>query len=760
MAEGAGGHRNDWRRKFTTSSGASKSTSKDSSRSKQQNDPKANRTVAASSKSIPPSPTSTKSSNSLSALKSETYKAETGSEESPPIFGSASGGFRSTLFRSGRDRALSNREESVQGVGLVANDESTPKGAKPVGRHERTPMDSQGSELVRKTSSLKKDTRPPSTDQGSSSETSSDDEDGGKGSKRGSVIEKVAQRAKLVLPMKRSKESGRLEKSKDLSTKSSSSSSALQSSTRGVTHLSLSSSEDDENDANNADRNPHRSVTTLDNSSVPGRKQRVVPQSSGDVATSPAVSAANVRPKAVPPRSTSSDAIHQMQDPAANKPGLVIKSHKIMEMSPSDLKSPVSSQDSIATRTPSRSATNGSASASSRHKKPSMNSIREVSNLAGSEATTPDDATSQSKPGSQRPSLSNRPSALRSTSAIKLNSLSHVSTLNVKKSVPIPPPRTDRRPPTFEPPIHDPQNEPKLDTAPPSGMYWSKAPFFGHDHTSLRAHTATLVGGNIFVFGGCDSKNCFNELYVFDADCMFWSSPDCTGDIPPPLRAMTATAVGKKIVYFGGGDGPSYYNDVYVLDTLNFRFTKPAITGAQPSKRRAHTACFYRNGIYIFGGGDGNKALNDVWRLDVSDVFKPTWKLISPPSKTSGARPTARGYHTTNLVGSKLIVYGGSDGVECFNDVWIFDVETLVWKQVEIKHSYRRLSHSATIVGSYLFVVGGHDGSNYSSDVLLLNLVTMHWDQRKTYGVPPSGRGYHGAVLHDSRLFVIGGFDG
>ena len=28
------------------------------------------------------------------------------------------------------------------------------------------------------------------------------------------------------------------------------------------------------------------------------------------------------------------------------------------------------------------------------------------------------------------------------------------------------------------------------------------------------------------------------------------------------------------------------------------------------------------------------------------------------------------------------------------------------------------------------------------------------------YGQPPTGRGYHGAVLHDSRVFVIGGFDG
>lgn len=231
-----------------------------------------------------------------------------------------------------------------------------------------------------------------------------------------------------------------------------------------------------------------------------------------------------------------------------------------------------------------------------------------------------------------------------------------------------------------------------------------------------------------------------------------------------PLRAMTCTAVGKKLVVFGGGDGPAYYNDVYVLDTVNFRWTKPRIVGDKlPSKRRAHTACLYKNGIYIFGGGDGVRALNDVWRLDVSDMTKMSWKLISAPEKNQAGkdyRPKARGYHTANMVGSKLIIFGGSDGGECFDDVWVYDVDEHFWKDVSIPVKFRRLSHTATIVGSYLFVIGGHDGNEYSNDVLLLNLVTMTWDRRKTYGKPPSGRGYHGAVLYDSRLIMVGGFDG
>ena len=112
------------------------------------------------------------------------------------------------------------------------------------------------------------------------------------------------------------------------------------------------------------------------------------------------------------------------------------------------------------------------------------------------------------------------------------------------------------------------------------------------------------------------------------------------------------------------------------------------------------------------------------------------------------------------MVGGKLIVFGGSDGGECFDDVWVYDLEERFWKNASIPVTYRRLSHTATLVGSYLFVIGGHDGTEYSNDVLLLNLVTMTWDKRRAYGKAPVGRGYHGTVLYDSRLVVMGGFDG
>ena len=480
-------------------------------------------------------------------------------------------------------------------------------------------------------------------------------------------------------------------------------------------------------------------------------------RSSGNasVSTGDATPRVGTTGNSVPTRNASDDGLNQSQDIQALKSPLVKRSEKIIDLSAAESETKSKSlplNSPLMLNKPSVEV----------KKKPSMNSIKEgIETTADSseQHTVAGDGSSQVTNSDSRGL--NIPNNLRSASALKINSMSNAtsSTLMTTKSTSSQQPPRERKPPTFEPPMPDPENDPDIESAPPSGMYWSKAPCFGHDHNALRAHTTTLVGSNIYVFGGCDSHACFNDLYTFDADCMYWSAPECRGEKPPVLRAMTATAVSKKIIIFGGGDGPIYYNDVYVLDTLNLRYTKPRITGAIPSKRRAHTACLHKHGIYVFGGGDGVKALNDIWKLDVSDTTRMSWKLISAPSKSVG-RPTARGYHTANIVGSKLIIFGGSDGLECFRDVWVFDVDTQIWRAVEIKVSFPRLSHTATVIGSYLFVIGGHDGVEYSSDVLLLNLVTMQWDKRKVYGTPPSGRGYHGTVLHDSRLFVIGGFDG
>ncbi|KAJ7717580.1 hypothetical protein B0H16DRAFT_1338042 [Mycena metata] len=297
----------------------------------------------------------------------------------------------------------------------------------------------------------------------------------------------------------------------------------------------------------------------------------------------------------------------------------------------------------------------------------------------------------------------------------------------------------------------------EVEAAPSTVLYWSKAPVFGViPSRTMRAHTVTLVDTTAWLFGGCDDKECSRDIFCFDTETMQWSRPDTIGETPPPSRAHTATLVDRKIVVYGGGQGSTYYDSIYVFDTVTRRWSRPAVTGPTPPPRRAHTGVLYQGKIYMFGGGNGMTALNDVWTLDVSNITKLRWEEV----QTSGRKPGHRGYHTANLIGNVMIVVGGSDGKDCFNDIWCLNLDTLRWTKLLVDTPHRRLSHTSTQVGSYLFIIGGHDGQRYKSDLLLFNLVSLAFEPRGTLGKAPSARGYHVTLLADSRLFLFGGFNG
>ena len=56
-----------------------------------------------------------------------------------------------------------------------------------------------------------------------------------------------------------------------------------------------------------------------------------------------------------------------------------------------------------------------------------------------------------------------------------------------------------------------------VEPAPPPVMYWSKAPVWGALPThGFRAHTVTLADNVVWIFGGCDDRGCFKDMWCFN----------------------------------------------------------------------------------------------------------------------------------------------------------------------------------------------------------------------------------------------------
>jgi hypothetical protein len=161
--------------------------------------------------------------------------------------------------------------------------------------------------------------------------------------------------------------------------------------------------------------------------------------------------------------------------------------------------------------------------------------------------------------------------------------------------------------------------------------------------------------------------------------------------------------VDRKIVIYGGGQGSTYYDSIYVLDTITRRWSRPTVSGPTPPPRRAHTGVLYHGKIFMFGGGNGMTALNDVWTLDVSNMAKMRWEEVP----TTGRKPSHRGYHTANLIGNIMIVVGGSDGKDCFSDIWCLnlgafggDLPDLCSRRHQIRCDGRSCSSTPTTAAS------------------------------------------------------------
>eukprot|EP00742_Colponemidia_sp_Colp-10_P003006 GILJ01003208.1.p1 GENE.GILJ01003208.1~~GILJ01003208.1.p1 ORF type:complete len:537 (+),score=47.89 GILJ01003208.1:88-1698(+) len=251
---------------------------------------------------------------------------------------------------------------------------------------------------------------------------------------------------------------------------------------------------------------------------------------------------------------------------------------------------------------------------------------------------------------------------------------------------------------------------------------WSKPTVFGKIPNGRNGHTATLIEKRIFVLGGWLGSGplAASDLHIFDLEFMRWSEPVSTGEAPGPCNMHTSDAIGRSLFVFRGGDGRDYLNHLHILNIDTMHWQKTTAAGDTPPPRANHSSTVVGNKLYIFGGWDGQKRLNDLYFLDTSVMCwsKPEVKGI-PPSPRAGMSLTN--------IRNKLFLFGGSGpSAKCFNDLQIFDPETMTWTcpsdtLAQEDAPDRRAGHSTTVVDRRLFVFGGSYGSTYFKDFHVLD---------------------------------------
>ncbi|XP_021674892.2 uncharacterized protein LOC110660772 isoform X2 [Hevea brasiliensis] len=259
-------------------------------------------------------------------------------------------------------------------------------------------------------------------------------------------------------------------------------------------------------------------------------------------------------------------------------------------------------------------------------------------------------------------------------------------------------------------------------------------------------HTCNSVRGGrfLYVFGGYGKDNCqTNQVHVFDTAMQTWSQPVIKGTPPTPRDSHSCTTVGDNLFVFGGTDGMNPLKDLHILDISSHTWISPTVRGEGPEAREGHSAALVGKRLFIFGGC--GKSSNDNVEVYYNDLYiLNTETFVWKQAATSGTPPSARDSHTCSSWKNKIIVIGGEDGHDYYlSDVHVLDAETLVWKELNTTGQKLppRAGHSTVAFGKNLFVFGGFtDAQNLYDDLYMLDVDAGVWTKVMTTGIGPSAR--------------------
>lgn len=280
--------------------------------------------------------------------------------------------------------------------------------------------------------------------------------------------------------------------------------------------------------------------------------------------------------------------------------------------------------------------------------------------------------------------------------------------------------------------------------------------------TARQSLTGTVVDGKVYYIGGQMSVTLrFDDIHVFDPDTKLFSKPKIHGK-PPKFARHTACSIGKKIYIFGGYDGFGTFYGLSVFDVATLTWYTPELKGEKPVPRTNHAVTAVGTNMYLFGGNDTTKPGKDNLKygtygdFQVFDTVTLTWS--QPPVK--GKIPCARSGHHMITVGTKIYLFGGGlwndktkSWLERYNDMYVFDTETMEWSEVlqvnPPSHAFISLPYWG--VDTFLFV--------YNDPISCFDTITSTWHTLKTKGCRPAKRFLGPAtVIHNKNsVYMFGG---
>lgn len=126
----------------------------------------------------------------------------------------------------------------------------------------------------------------------------------------------------------------------------------------------------------------------------------------------------------------------------------------------------------------------------------------------------------------------------------------------------------------------------------------------------------------------------------------------------------SVTVLDGLAILYGGYGHPQRLSDTFALrfDSGAPTWTELHPSGDLPGSCSTHSVFVYDHKMYIFGGYDGKARRSQLHAFQIlsrtPDSIECSWEQVT----TLGRSPAPRYTHSSVVIGSKVIVYGGNSG--------------------------------------------------------------------------------------------------
>lgn len=312
---------------------------------------------------------------------------------------------------------------------------------------------------------------------------------------------------------------------------------------------------------------------------------------------------------------------------------------------------------------------------------------------------------------------------------------------------------------TPEPPSAQPSPT-AIPSEPAGPPRWSALAPAGDAPPAREDHTLTADGGDAaWLFGGRDGGETFDDLWRYDLAGDAWTRVEPDGARPAARFGHTGTWVdGIGLVIWSGQAGSSFFADLWAYDPTANRWTELPPGGDAPPARYGSCAALAPDGrLWVSHGFTADGRFDDTRAYDFTTS---TW------SDESADGPVIRCLHDCLFApDGDLVLYAGqTNGQPAIGDLWTRTAGG-GWQQAEPAGpapAPRQLYAIAAIDGrAWVFGGGGADGAKLA-DLWVLDLETLAWRQVDAEGDAPSARSGASLVTDAARgrLLLFGGTDG